>query len=242
MESRGASLRPGARARLAGLWLARTSIAISLIVVGARSLDVQIALPDASVGAPGALEIRAATRPPDVGGDPSLIPSLALPSRLIPPPGTVTKSSLQPSAAGALVPGVASRSLAWQLARPPALRLLAARAPRPAAASLQPRPSAGTPAGATALPPIQAAALAPPPSAQAGSPSTIASPSPAPITARPSPRPDPSPPTTPRPPIAHTPAPAEPPSAERTRRSLSSAENRAPPAQARADRPLADTR
>jgi hypothetical protein len=242
MESRGASLRPGARARLAGLWLARTSIAVSLIVVGARSLDVQIALPDASAGPRGALEIRAATRPPDVGGDPSLIPSLALPSRLIPPPGTVMESSSQPSAAGALVPVIASRSLAWQLARPPALRLLAARAPRPAAASLQLRPSAGAPAGASAPPPSQAPPSAPPPSPRAGSPTPIATPTPAPITARPSPRPDPSPPTTPRPPIAHTPAPAEPPSADRTRRSLSSAENRAPPAPARAVRPLADTR
>src|ERR1700730_9696059 len=108
MDLRGALLRPGARARRAGLWLARTFIAASLLLLAARSLDVPIGLGDTHEAATGRVASSAPARPPSVGQDPSLMPSFQLPARLAPPPpAAAARSSEQPAPAGALVAAAA---------------------------------------------------------------------------------------------------------------------------------------
>jgi hypothetical protein len=198
MDQRWALLRPGARARLAGLWLARVSIAVSVVLVGARSMDIPIGLPvTGDLPAERPLTIGPA-RPPSVGQDPSLIAPLQLP----PPPAAMPGTAGQPAVVGVLVPFPVSEALSGQPARKPARRLLApvtrhrqAPAPPPQGVPSTPGPVTRAPTlGPPAPSPSRARISAPPPSpvpppAAKPTPAAPPSSSPSPASATPSPPP-----------------------------------------------------
>jgi hypothetical protein len=173
MDQRWALLRPGARARLAGLWLARVSIAVSLVLVGARSMDIPVGLPGAGDQRGGRPLTGGPARPPDVGQDPSLMPPLQLPPRLLPPPpAAIAGARWRPALVGVPVPVPVSEALSSEPARQSSGKLLAAtsrRRPATLDASrvfAQARPAAPAPTPPpppAASPPVVSPTPVPPP-------------------------------------------------------------------------------